>query len=121
MEDAGTVAAGDGLAHLGEHGRDEVETAVGQKLGRVERGEEGRGWWSGWIAERRRGGLGSVEVCVVAGLFEEVEQILAGNVLDEEQEVRLRLKGTIQGRNVGVRRERLLDGGLGTERVRKRG
>jgi hypothetical protein len=105
VEDALAVTEGDGLAHLGKHGGDEAEAAVGKQLIGMKRGKERGG-------RRRRGRVGSHQLFVVAGLLEEVEKIFTRDVLEKEKEVRLGLESPIKSGDIWVGRQCLMNCGL---------
>lgn len=49
---------------------------------------------------------------MIASLFEEVEQILAGDVLEEQKKEGGGFESAVKGDDVGVWRERLMNGNL---------
>ena len=70
------------LAHLGKHRGDKVETGGRQELRRVKRRKETRcGWNMG-----KRGIFCRIDVVMIAGLFEKIEEILTGNEFEKEEE-----------------------------------
>jgi hypothetical protein len=101
------VALGDSLAHLREHGRDELEPGAREQLGRVHRGQDaGRRRRAHQLEHVLGRGLG---VVVIAVLLQEVEEVLARDELEEEEQVGRGLEGAVKRYNVGVGRERLVD------------
>jgi len=53
---------------------------------------------------------------MIASLFEEVEQILAGDELEEKKKEGGGFEGAVKGDDVGVWRERLVNGDLEKKR-----
>lgn len=52
---------------------------------------------------------------MVTGLLEEVEQILSGDILEEQQEEGWSLEGAVEGDDVRMGTKRLMDLDLGRE------
>jgi hypothetical protein len=49
---------------------------------------------------------------MIAGLFQKVEQIFSRDEFEEEEQKRLCFEGAVEGDDVGVGREGLVDGNL---------
>lgn len=77
MEDASTVTGLYGFTHLGEHGGDQRESAVGKKLC----------WRKSSECSWRRILVFGLFVALVMGLFQKVIEIFAGNILENEKEI----------------------------------
>lgn len=83
VEDAVAMAVSDGIAHLREHGCYQTQSLGGEELLWREQGERFLGG----------GGAGSGFVrFVIARLFQKVEQIFTGDIIEHEQEIRGRLE-----------------------------
>ena len=87
MEDLLDMTGGDGLAHLGKHGGNQTETGTRKELCRVEGGEEGRGWGRVVV-----GVIIWDWVVMIAGLGKKIEEVLAGDVFEDEEEIRVGLQ-----------------------------
>ena len=93
MEDRVVVTGRYRLAHLGEHRRYEAQTSAGEQLRRCKGREQARARrCAGATATRVRGwsrrevrGQG-IDFIVIAGLFQEIEEIFTWHKLEEEKQ-----------------------------------
>jgi hypothetical protein len=84
MKDLLGMTGSDGFAHLSKHGRDETEAGTWEKLRWMLCGEKAGSWWS----LRRRYGIirsGRVQVVMIASLFQKIKEILAWDILQQEE------------------------------------
>ena len=55
----------------------------------------------------------SIRVVMVTSLLQEIEEVLAWNVLEKEKKEARSFEGTVEGHDVGMWTKRLMDGDLG--------
>lgn len=109
------MTGSDSITHLGEHASNETQTCGAEELRGMEGSEKG---WSGWSARRGGGDVLGRDGCwfiMVTCLLEEVEQIFAGDVLEQKEEECRSLKCAIKGDDVGMGTKRLVDSDLWKE------
>jgi hypothetical protein len=99
------------IAHLSEHWRDEAKASAWEELRRVEGGEKAGG---GRGVRRRNRVIRSwwIRVVMIAGLLQKVEEILSGDVFQQQEQEGFGLKGTMQSDDIWVRMKRLMNGDL---------
>lgn len=112
VKDALLVTGGNSVAHLGEHAGNQPQTGGAEELRWMEGSEQGGGRGS-----PRRGGCNifwgdGCRLVMVTCLFQEVKQIFAGNVLQQQEQEGRCVKCAIEGDDVGVGTERLMDSDL---------